>query len=82
VSAAGPQAAAEPQQLARLTRARVGYPKPPAENTAWWRTLWSFLASLAGIVTMVLAASGGATLHQLWHSALTHDAEDGTGTPC
>lgn len=26
------------------------------------------------------AASGGATLHQLRHSALTHDAEDGTGT--
>jgi integrase/recombinase XerC/integrase/recombinase XerD len=27
------------------------------------------------------AASGGATLHQLRHSALTHDAEDGTSTP-
>ncbi len=27
------------------------------------------------------ATSGGATLHQLRHSALTHDAEDGTGTP-
>jgi integrase len=27
------------------------------------------------------AASGGATMHQLRHSALTHDAEDGTGTP-
>lgn len=27
------------------------------------------------------AASGGATLHELRHSALTHDAEDGTGTP-
>ncbi len=26
-------------------------------------------------------ASGGATLHQLRHSALTHDAELGTGTP-
>jgi len=26
-------------------------------------------------------ASGGATLHQLRHSALTHDAGDGTGTP-
>jgi integrase len=26
-------------------------------------------------------ASGGATLHQLRHSALTHEAEDGTGTP-
>jgi len=26
-------------------------------------------------------ASGGATLHQLRRSALTHDAEDGTGTP-
>ena len=30
---------------------------------------------------MVPAASGGATLHQLRHSALTHDAEDGTCTP-
>jgi integrase len=27
------------------------------------------------------AASGGATLHQLRHSALTHDAETGTSTP-
>ena len=27
------------------------------------------------------AASGGATLHQLRHSSLTHDAERGTGTP-
>jgi integrase len=27
------------------------------------------------------AASGGATLHQLRHFALTHDAEDGTSTP-
>ena len=26
-------------------------------------------------------ATGGATLHQLRHSALTHDAEDGTSTP-
>ena len=26
-------------------------------------------------------ASGGATLHQLRHSALSHDAEDGTSTP-
>ena len=26
-------------------------------------------------------ASGGKTLHQLRHSALTHDAEDGASTP-
>ena len=26
-------------------------------------------------------ATGGATLHQLRHTALTHDAEDGTSTP-
>jgi integrase len=32
----------------------------------------------AGIFT---EASGGATLHQLRHSALTHAAEDGTSTP-
>jgi integrase/recombinase XerC/integrase/recombinase XerD len=31
--------------------------------------------------TLFSAASGGATLHQLRHSALTHDAEDGTGMP-
>ena len=30
---------------------------------------------------LFIAASGGATLHQLRHSALTHDAEDGTGAP-
>ena len=28
-----------------------------------------------------LLASRGATLHQLRHSAMTRDAEDGTGTP-
>jgi len=27
------------------------------------------------------AATGGATLHQLRHSALTHDAEDGVNAP-
>ncbi len=27
-------------------------------------------------------ASGGAALHQLRHSALTHDAEDGPARPC
>jgi integrase len=31
--------------------------------------------------TLFSKASGGATLHQLRHSALTHDAEPGTGTP-
>jgi integrase len=30
---------------------------------------------------LFLKASGGATLHQLRHSALTHDAEEGTSTP-
>ena len=30
---------------------------------------------------MFAKASGGATLHQLRYSALTHDAEHGTGTP-
>lgn len=48
-------------------------PQPPAEYTAWWCTEWSFLTSLAGIVTMVLAASGSVTLHQLGRRALTHD---------
>jgi integrase/recombinase XerC/integrase/recombinase XerD len=32
-------------------------------------------------VALFTKASGGATLHQLRHSALTHDAENGTGTP-
>lgn len=32
-------------------------PQPPAENTAWWRALWNFLNSLAGIVTMVLTVA-------------------------
>ena len=31
--------------------------------------------------TIFRQASGGATLHQLRHSALTHDAESGTSTP-
>jgi len=31
-------------------------PAPPAKKTAWWRTVWNFLASLAGIVIMVLTA--------------------------
>ncbi|HUZ38375.1 MAG TPA: tyrosine-type recombinase/integrase [Streptosporangiaceae bacterium] len=30
---------------------------------------------------MFKAASGGATLHQLRHSALSHAAEDGVSTP-
>jgi integrase len=30
---------------------------------------------------LIMKASSGATLHQLRHSALTHDAEDGTRTP-
>jgi integrase/recombinase XerC/integrase/recombinase XerD len=30
---------------------------------------------------LFVKASGGATLHQLRHSTLTHDAEDGTGAP-
>jgi integrase/recombinase XerC/integrase/recombinase XerD len=31
--------------------------------------------------TLFSEASGGAALHQLRHSSLTHDAEDGTETP-
>ncbi len=37
--------------------------------------------SYAHAEALFKAASGGATLHQLRHSALTHDAEDGTSTP-
>jgi site-specific recombinase XerD len=39
------------------------------------RTLWRLLYESAA------RSAGGATLHQLRHSALTHDAEDGASTP-
>jgi integrase len=44
----------------------------------------AYLATLRGAeqaAALFSEASGGATLHQLRHSALTHDAEGGTGTP-
>jgi hypothetical protein len=38
-------------------------------------------APSAGPDVEMTKASGGATLHQLRHSKLTHEAEDGTSTP-
>jgi integrase/recombinase XerD len=52
-----------------------------------WRLMLMRSSSRRSVMPLVRAeamfktASGGATLHQLRHSALTHDAEDGTATP-
>ena len=56
-------------------RARVELP-PGDTDPATGRARLSYTHAEA----LFKAASGGATLHQLRHSALTHDAEDGTGT--
>jgi integrase len=61
-----------------LTERRARVPLPPADiDPASGRARLSYQQAEA----LFKAASGGATLHQLRHSALTHDAEDGTGTP-
>jgi integrase/recombinase XerC/integrase/recombinase XerD len=56
-------------------RARVQMPAADLDPAGRARLSYQQAAALFS------AASGGATLHQLRHSALTHDAEDGTGTP-
>jgi integrase len=56
-------------------RARVLLPAADRDEHGHARLSYQQGAALAS------KASGGATLHQLRHSALTHDAEDGTGTP-
>jgi integrase len=56
-------------------RARVQLPAADLDPAGRARLSYRQAAALFS------AASGGATLHQLRHSALTHDAEDGTGTP-
>lgn len=56
-------------------RARVPLPRADLDELGRARLSYQRAAELFA------AASGGATLHQLRHSALTHDAEDGTGTP-
>lgn len=61
-----------------LTERRARVQLPPADlDPASGRARLSYRQAEA----IFKAASGGATLHQLRHSALTHDAEDGTSTP-
>ena len=56
-------------------KARVPLPAADLDPSGHARLSYQQAAALFS------GASGGATLHQLRHSALTHDAEDGTGTP-
>jgi integrase len=56
-------------------KARVELPAADLDEAGHARLSYQQAAALFA------GASGGATLHQLRHSALTHDAEDGTGTP-
>ena len=56
---------------------RRGCSCPPPTSTRHGHARLSYQQAEA----LFSEASGGATLHQLRHSALTHDAEDGTGTP-
>jgi len=61
-----------------LTDRRARVPLPPGDiDPASGRARLSYTHAEALFKT----ASGGATLHQLRHSALTHDAEDGTSAP-
>jgi integrase len=61
-----------------LTGRRARVQLPPGDiDPATGRARLSYTHAEA----LFKAASGGATLHQLRHSALTHDAEDGTSTP-
>jgi integrase len=61
-----------------LTGRRARVELPPGDiDQASGRARLSYQQAEA----LFTAASGGATLHQLRHSALTHDAEDGTSTP-
>jgi integrase len=60
-----------------VTERKARVQLPPADLDPDGRARLSYQQAAA----LFSAASGGATLHQLRHSALTHDAEDGTGTP-
>jgi integrase len=57
-------------------RARVELPPPDVDQVSGRARL-----SYRQAEDLFKAASGGATLHQLRHSALTHDAENGASTP-
>jgi integrase len=56
-------------------KARVQLPAADLDERGHARLSYQQAAALFS------ATSGGATLHQLRRSALTHDVEDGTGTP-
>jgi hypothetical protein len=64
-----------------------GWPRPTAGRASNCRPATSIpkaagpRLSYTRAEALFEAASGDATLHQLRHSALTHDAEDGTSTP-
>ena len=60
-----------------VTERKARVQLPAADLDASGRARLSYQQAAA----LFSKASGGATLHQLRHSALTHDAEDGTGTP-
>ncbi len=60
-----------------VTGRKARVPLPAADLDEHGRARLSYQQAEA----LFTKASGGATLHQLRHSALTHDAEDGTGTP-
>ena len=60
-----------------VTERKARVPLPAADLDEHGRARLSYQQAEA----LFTKASGGATLHQLRHSALTHDAEDGTGTP-
>ena len=61
-----------------LTERRARVELPPADvDPASGRARLSYRQA----EDLFRAATGGATLHQLRHSALTHDAEDGVNTP-
>ena len=60
-----------------VTERKARVPLPAADLDPSGRARLSYQQAAA----LFSGASGGATLHQLRHSALTHDAELGTGTP-
>ena len=60
-----------------VTERKARVQLPPSDLDEHGRARLSYQQAEAIFKT----ASGGATLHQLRHSALTHDAEDGTSTP-
>jgi integrase/recombinase XerC/integrase/recombinase XerD len=60
-----------------VTERKARIPLHPADLDRAGRARLSYQQAEA----LFKAASGGRTLHQLRHSALTHDAEDGASTP-